>query len=348
MGSLTTAHSQTREEGFPKPVAEVVATLVDIFKHQRHPEVVELLQNAHAWFDNTEYDNWNGGTYTWALRLEVAVPLFASAEPRLPDIEKEIVAKLGYFNRLYTNDHISEVTFSPIAPGSPLLGQRLAPSQTEVRRLWPEGRFRLFLSHVSTHKIAVSQLKAELATRGVAAFVAHEDIEPSLEWRDEIELGLRSMHALAALVTPDFHPSHWTDQEVGWALGRGILVLPVRLGADPYGFAGKVQAVPGTLEQPKALAASLANILLLNPQTHGEMRRAIVSAFAGAQSYLMAQALRKTIITITDFTDEEKATMLKACTENPNVADAHYVPEAIKKAFGPPPAPQPNEEDVPF
>ena len=29
------------------------------------------------------YDNWNGGTYTWALRLEVPVPLYATLEPRL-------------------------------------------------------------------------------------------------------------------------------------------------------------------------------------------------------------------------------------------------------------------------
>lgn len=337
------------EPGFPKPVAEVVSTLVDIFKHQRQPEIVEILENAHAWFDNTEYDNWNGGTYAWALRLEVPVPLFASVEPRLPALEKEIVGKLGYFNRLYTNDSINEVTVSPITPGSPVLGQRLAPPETEVRRLWPDGRFRLFLSHVSQHKVAVSELKNELALRGIAAFVAHEDIEPSLEWRDEIELALRSMHALAALVTPDFHASQWTDQEVGWALGRGVLVVPVRLGADPYGFAGKVQAVPGSLEQPKTLAPSLAKILLQHPQTHGEMRRAIASSFVGAESYIMAQALRKTIVTITDFTDTEKAAMLKACTENPNVANAHFVPEAINKAFGPPPAlAEPEQDDVPF
>jgi len=338
-----------REAGFPKPVAEVVTTLVDIFRHQHQAEVVELLESAHAWFDNTEYDNWNGGTYTWALRLEVPVPVFASAEPRLPNIEKEIVAKLGYINRLYTNDHISEATISPVSPGAEAIGQRIAPSEIEVRRLWPDGRFRLFLSHVSAHKVAVSKLKGALAGRGIAAFVAHEDIEPSLEWRDEIELGLKSMHALAALVTPDFHASSWTEQEVGWALGRGVLVVPVRLGADPCGFAGKVQGVSGTLDQPLALASALVDALLLNVQTHGEMRRAIVSTFREAKSHITAQTLRKLIVKITDFTDEEKDAMLKACKENRNVAGAWYVPEAIYSAFGKPATPEPKEEDdVPF
>jgi|SRR5437667_141601 len=96
-----------REAGFPKPVAEVVATLADIFRHQRRTEVVELLESAHAWFDNTEFDNWNGGTYTWALRLEAPVPVFASVEPRLSKIEKEILEKLAYFSRSYPNDHLS-------------------------------------------------------------------------------------------------------------------------------------------------------------------------------------------------------------------------------------------------
>jgi hypothetical protein len=210
------------EPTFPKPAAEVVATLADIFRHQGKTEVVEILENAHAWFDNTDYDNWNSGTYIWALRLEVPVSLFAPVETRLPKIEKEITDRLMYFSRLDSCHRLKEATISPISPGAAVAGQRVAPADTEVRRLWPDGRFRLFLSHVAAYKVSVSTLKSQLGLRGVAAFVAHEDIEPSLEWRDEIELGLRSMHALVALITPEFHASPWTDQEIGWALGRGV------------------------------------------------------------------------------------------------------------------------------
>ena len=32
------------------------------------------------------------------------------------------------------------------------------------------------------------------------------------------------MHVLVALLTPDFHESKWTDQEVGFAIGKGVLV----------------------------------------------------------------------------------------------------------------------------
>ena len=339
-----------REATFPKPVNEVVATLADIFRHQRQTEVVEILESAHAFFDETEYDNWNGGTYTWALRLEVPVGVFASVESRLANIEKEIGAKLAYFDRQYPNDHLGEVTVTPIAPGSPSLGQRMAPSDVEVRRLWLDGRFRLFLSHVSKHKVAVSRLKEALWLCGVDAFVAHEDIEPSLEWQHEIELGLRSMHALAAIITPEFHDSRWTDQEVGWALGRGIPVVPVRLGADPYGLAGKFQGVTGTLERPSLLAEAIVKTLLTNPQTHGEMRRVLIRTFAGTSSCDMAQVLCRLVVGLADITDEERDGLWAACADNAHVAKAAGVADAIYAAIGSPPVSQPHEvhDDIPF
>lgn len=338
--------------GYPKPTSEVIATLADIFRHQGRGEILELLENAHARFDQINYDNWNGGTSTWALRLEVPVPLYAAVEPRLTAVEKELLAKLSYLDRLYPNDPVGEVTVTPINPGASALGQRMAPSEIEVRRLWPEGRFRLFLSHLAKHKAEVSKLKDELELFGVAAFVAHEAIQPSLEWQREIELALRSMHGLLALITPDFHASLWTDQEIGWAFGRGVLVVPVRLGADPYGFAGKVQGISGSLEQPKALAKAVFETLLANPQTHGDVRRALSKAFCESGSFNQSIQLRDYIPNIADFTDEEKTAMRHACETNDQLASAYKVPETVYKVFGKPkkkPADAPQEsDDVPF
>ena len=97
--------------------------------------MAELCESAHARFDETNYDNWNDGTYTWALRLVVPVPLFASLEPRLLAIEQEIGAKLAHFGREYPNDHVGEVTITPISPSSVLLGKQMTPSDVEVCRL---------------------------------------------------------------------------------------------------------------------------------------------------------------------------------------------------------------------
>ena len=38
---------------------------------------------------------------------------------------------------------------------------------------------------------------------------------------------------MTVYLTDDFHPSLWTDQEVGVALARAVLVIPIRKGATP-------------------------------------------------------------------------------------------------------------------
>jgi hypothetical protein len=307
---------------------------------------VDLLVNSHSRFDDVGYDNWNGGTTTWALGLEVPTALFASVQPRLSEVEKSLLQRLDFLNRMYPNDPIGQVTITPLASIEVALGQRMAPSDADVRRLWKGGYLRLFLSHISQYKVQASGLKDALAKWGVSAFVAHDDIEPTLEWQSEISLALRSMHALAALITLDFHGSNWTDQEVGWALGRGIPVMPVRLGADPYGFAAKIQAIPGSLDNPVALADNIVQALLRNGQTRGHIRRALVEAFEASDSFATAKRLKQLIVSIKDFTNEEKDRLRNACTENDQVAESWGVVEAIYEAFGRPKAI--TEDDVPF
>ena len=131
------------------------------------------------------------------------------------------------------------------AAASPRRGRLITSVVTGDHRLWMPGTLRLFLSHVSAHKVAAGELKGDCLRYGVDAFVAHEDIEPTLEWQAEIEEALGTTHALAAILTDDFHGSLWTDQEVGIALALGRLVVPVRAPTVPYGFMARLQALRG-------------------------------------------------------------------------------------------------------
>jgi hypothetical protein len=344
-----TAKSHMAEHGFPKAVEDVVATLVDIYRHQEQFDIVELLESASARIDQTDCDNWNGGTYRYALMLDVPVPVFATVEPKLQDVEKSISSKLAVICRNLGNDHLDTVTITPLTSKSTSVGPRAKPADAEVKHIWKEGFFRLFLSHVSAHKAAVAKLKIELQVRGISAFVAHEDITPSLEWQNEIELALRSMHALTALLTPDFHPSNWTDQEVGFALGKGVLVVPVRLGTDPYGFIGKVQGLSGSLEQPVRVASLVATTLLNHPSTRRHMRKGLVSAFEAADSYTNAITLSKMISTVKDFTGDEKAVILRACNMNDQVFNATGVVSRVCTGIGiQVPKKTTEADDVPF
>ena len=79
-------------------------------------EILELLENAHARFDETNFDRWNGGTSTWTLRLEDPIAIYAAVQSRLAVIEKEIGEKLAYVEQLHPNDLVGDVTITPLAP----------------------------------------------------------------------------------------------------------------------------------------------------------------------------------------------------------------------------------------
>ena len=42
------------EDGFPRPVSDVVATMADLFRQQDRVEIAEPLECAHAHFEQTD------------------------------------------------------------------------------------------------------------------------------------------------------------------------------------------------------------------------------------------------------------------------------------------------------
>ncbi len=132
------------------------------------------------------------------------------------------------------------------------------------------------ISHLSSFKKTVGQLQIALKKYGISTFVAHVDIEPTRKWQDEIEAALFSMDALAAILMPGFKESNWTDQEVGVAIGRGVPVIPIIKGLDPYGFIGKYQGLNTSRKSVNQVAESLFTILLSSPNTRSRILTCLV------------------------------------------------------------------------
>lgn len=145
---------------------------------------------------------------------------------------------------------------------------------------WRSGFLRLFVSHLSSNKSRMSALKSGLATWGISAFIAHEDIEASREWRDEVEAGLETMEVLVAVVEPGFKESDWCAQEVGYALGRKVDIIPLRAGLDPFGFFGKYQGIQIKGRLPEQVACDIAQVLLKKPQHREKFIQSMSIAFS--------------------------------------------------------------------
>lgn len=144
---------------------------------------------------------------------------------------------------------------------------------------WKAGHFKLFISHLSTFKKTIGLLKIALEKYGISAFVAHEDIEPTKEWQEEIEKGLFTMDALCAVLMPGFKESNWTDQEVGIAIGRGVLIIPIRKELDPYGFIGKYQGFQAVGKNIEEVAMGIFEILTRNPKTRITILNYLIDLF---------------------------------------------------------------------
>lgn len=158
-----------------------------------------------------------------------------------------------------------------LVPAGAAIGQQLVPPKN-----W-EGtkEFRLFISHISKDKAIATRLKQALAKYDIAGFVAHEDIEPAQAWQDEIERGLQTMDALIAVHTVGFSASNWTQQEIGFALGRGVKIISFKMDSeDPTGFIGKHQAIPRRNRTAEEIAEEIDKLLAADQRTKDRLQQA--------------------------------------------------------------------------
>ncbi|BFU78124.1 hypothetical protein ALC152_13390 [Arcobacter sp. 15-2] len=152
----------------------------------------------------------------------------------------------------------------------------------ELATFWEQGHFKLFISHLAKHKKKATYLQKELKLYGIAGFVAHVDIEPSKQWQDEIEKALHTMDALTAILMHGFKESAWCDQEVGFAVGKDVLIIPIKKELDPYGFIGKYQAIQGNNTTVQEVAKSIFNTIVKHPKTRNNMITILINLISNS------------------------------------------------------------------
>jgi hypothetical protein len=311
----------------------IVATAAQLAQLQGASLEATVLQQARASLVETGYDGWNGGTTFFTLMLEVPIATYAAVDEKREELEKSILRRVSPVVRGEVGNSITEVVISPkladaSRPAEPLPS---VDAQTEeVPSFWEPGFFRLFITHLATNKTEAHQLKELLAAYQIAAFVAHDDIEPTREWQAEIERALRTMDALAALITTDFVMSRWCDQEVGIAIGRSKLVVPLRMGADPHGFLGKYQGLQIAGEEPTAVANRVFEILLQNTMSAPRMVDSVVERLAGSNSWADAKRNMTLLERVPRLSASQVARLVLSIDENSQVGEAFGVPQRIR------------------
>jgi hypothetical protein len=100
-----------------------------------------------------------------------------------------------------------------------------------------------FLSYNHNDKATAGQVAQLIETHGDEAFRAHDTIDVSDKWREEILSHLDSCSALVAIVTENFVTAPYPNQEVGIVIGKDKPVFSLKY----------VPILPGFLEMYQAI-----------------------------------------------------------------------------------------------
>ena len=203
---------------------------------------------------------------------------------------------------------------------------------------WKTHDVRVFITHISAHKVYAAQVKMWLSWFGMEGFVAHEDVEPNKKWQRVIEAGLQSCHALVALLHDGFRDSRWCDQEVGFALARKVPVVPVRFDLQPYGFLGEIQSLNGRGLTAQQLAPEVARLLLCDPRTGSLSTERMVIALTRSNSFNQSNAVAALLASDAPLVTADQLRAIRDAQEaNSQVTHAWRVEpslQGIEKKFG--------------
>jgi hypothetical protein len=223
--------------------------------------------------------------------------------------------------------------------------------ENAVSRIWRPGMLRLFISHRSEEKDIATKLAKELSTFNVSGFVAHEAIKPSEEWEAEILNGLRSMKAMLVFVTAQLHKSVWCNQEIGFALGRGITIVPICIdGNVPHGFIAKYQGKHTALANTGYMAETIVDTLANNDRTALLMRECLIEGLIHSKSFIDTSALYNRIAALPDLTKEEAERMKKAFTNDQvsNYGASHKIKALMHQHYPRWSKLNPADDEIPF
>ena len=321
----------------PSIIENLMETLAHIYETSGERELLKVVVNANSEIqEGKEINEWGNGRDGHLVILTIPDQLFFEILDNLPALEKELCSGLNRVNTTIDDEYICKVLIGKektVHPewrlNSGLLIDRTHPiSKTTQNRIWKDEMFRLFISHKSEEKENVSLLKKELSHFGIDCFVAHEDIEPTREWAEEIESALFSMDACVAIMTEKYHDSTWTDHEIGCAYGRNVPVIPVRMGTDPYGLIARFQAISSNW---KDLPIKLMQILL----KHSKVIDTYINAISKCANFEEANSLSKLFPHIKSISSEQINKLIYVWQTNSQAKDSFGFNGKKPYLFGP-------------
>jgi hypothetical protein len=191
-----------------------------------------------------------------------------------------------------------------------------------------------FISYSHEDRKYGAQAKDVLAEVSIQAFLAHEDLHVSDEWRERIIEELKRCDLFVPLLSANFLASKWAPQEVGFIVSRPeVAIAPISLdGTTPFGFISHVQS-------SKITKDGITRELLVEPLARRIPRQilpGLIRAASNAGSFRSAEALMAPLVEYFPiFTANEAQALAEGSVRNGQIWSAalcksEYLPQFIQ------------------
>ncbi len=254
---------------------------------------------------------------------------------RFIDLRKHLYPSIPFVTRKHAAEQIDGFVRDKLAAFKRYDFSHLDAPEEETVDNTPIGEnkeIRIFLSYSSLNKVSVGKIKSWLANLGFTVFLAHEDIEPSLEWQKEIIKNLENCHIFIPIITKEFTESKWTDQESGIAFIRKKLIIPVSVGGyNPHGFIGIYQGLSIGRDELEKGCIRMVKTIIKNKKYASKVIDQLIDSLGKSRTFASSEWKTSIISEYESFTKEQFDLLLRTSAENNQVYVAAGVREDLKK-----------------
>jgi hypothetical protein len=197
-----------------------------------------------------------------------------------------------------------------------------------------EQKLNVFISYQTSDKLIAGKLKEILSAWDIDSFLAHEDLEVSVEWQAEILNNIKSSSLFICLLSKHYLNSIFCMQESGMAIILDMPIMPLSIDeTTPPGFISKFQSKqisPNNL----SIDDILPGILKWNKDKGINI---IIELIGSSGSFRGAEANFKRILPFLDNLKNNQAKLLfEKIIENDQIYSAglclsDYIPKMLQK-----------------
>jgi len=98
---------------FPDDIDLLMQNVARLFAYEGDAKLVSILADANISADQTGYDNWDGGTYTYSVYMAIPQAIYLEINSELEAITTKISEKISQFMHPYSNTWLGKIVISP-------------------------------------------------------------------------------------------------------------------------------------------------------------------------------------------------------------------------------------------